>query len=69
MYQQLLGGESILLRVMNEDESSGGVKVARKKVVFRLTCPKARSLLSLAATRKTAYATHSTDDLECFLGS
>jgi hypothetical protein len=61
VYQQVLGGESILLQVTDENKRPEESTARRRKVAFRLTCPGARSLLSLPASCKTAYVIRSTE--------
>jgi hypothetical protein len=60
IYSEVLAGNELLFRVINEDTSLNGHEVGKEKISFELTCDAARGLLSFPMTCKLAYAHLST---------
>lgn len=55
MYTNVLGGEELLLQVINENKAYDGDEIGKEKIPFKLTCPAARRLLAFPISCKLAY--------------
>jgi hypothetical protein len=56
IYFDVLAGNQLLFRVINEDTSLNGHEIGKEKIPFELTCDAARGLLSFPVSCKLAYA-------------
>ena len=55
IYTNVLGGEELLLQVINENKAYDGDEIGKEKIPFKLTCPAARGLLAFPISCKLAY--------------
>lgn len=55
IFRELLGGEYVLVQIPDENKIYRQSEIGKEEIPFKMVSPKAKSLLSLAGSCKTAY--------------